>query len=99
MESVRQIPRRTQDRRDASQRIAELPHDWKEFENEPDTDFSLPHHSQWAVSILEKWLARCNAGATSVPIVVAGEEHFDRPHEQINTDPSRRGGNSVRTCG
>lgn len=91
MESVCRIPRRTQDRRDTSQHIAPLPHRWEEFENEPDTDFSLPHHSQWAETILDDWRPRCGAGAMSVPVVVDGQEHFDRPQLQINSDPSQPG--------
>ncbi|PYJ00070.1 MAG: proline dehydrogenase, partial [Verrucomicrobia bacterium] len=41
---------------------------------EPDTDFSLPHHAEWAKQIVAKWKPKCGQNATDIPLVVAGEE-------------------------
>src|SRR4051794_21545786 len=48
------------------------------FHNEPDTDWSLPHHSEWAKSILSSWQGRHGTNAIDVPLVIAGGEQFDR---------------------
>ena len=58
------------------------------FHSEPDTDWSLTHNGQWAETILADWRRRCDAHATEVPLVVAGEEITDRPLN-TSTDPSR----------
>ncbi|MCH9614484.1 MAG: 1-pyrroline-5-carboxylate dehydrogenase [Chlamydiia bacterium] len=51
METVRREPRREQNR---TQPPKHLPSN-APFENEPDTDFSLPHNRIWAEQILAKW--------------------------------------------
>lgn len=59
------------------------------FTNEPDTDWSLSHHSDWAQSILDEWQPRHGASAADVPLVIAGEELCgDRPPHPSH-DPSR----------
>jgi RHH-type proline utilization regulon transcriptional repressor/proline dehydrogenase/delta 1-pyrroline-5-carboxylate dehydrogenase len=64
---------------------------WPAFRNEPDTDFALPHHADWAQSILENWRDRHGPSALEVPLVVAGREIFeDRPSRE-SSDPSRPG--------
>ncbi len=40
------------------------------FENEPDTDWSLPQNSRWA----EEIVARHEAGIDLIPIIIAGQE-------------------------
>ncbi|MEM1304316.1 MAG: proline dehydrogenase family protein, partial [Planctomycetota bacterium] len=52
IDSTSTTPRRTQDRRRESWAAAR-PHG-DQFVNEPDTDWSLPHHAEWAESILER---------------------------------------------
>lgn len=61
-----------------------------EFTNEPDTDWSLPHHSQWANSIITRWVPRHGEQAAEVPIVIAGVQHTDGTSSE-STDPSRPG--------
>lgn len=52
LETVPDAPRRTQDRRlPVSMKDADDA-SWDKFKNEPDTDFSLPHNSQWADDII-----------------------------------------------
>lgn len=61
------------------------------FANEPDTDWSLPHNSQWAQAIIKQWQTQCDGSAPTVPLVRAGEE-LTRDREQRDAiDPSRPG--------
>ncbi len=84
-------PRNTQDRRlpppeDVAPTGALA---WPKFRNEPDTDFTLKHHAEWARGILETWSVRHGRRALEVPIVVAGcEERGERSIREIH-DPSR----------
>lgn len=79
-------PRRTQDRRtERFERAA--PANWMQFENEPDTDWSLPHHAEWAQRIVAAWQQR----VTDVPLVIAGEEVRDQRTVRNCSDPSRPG--------
>lgn len=58
------------------------------FTNEPDTDWALPHHSQWANSIIERWQPRYGDAAAQVPVVIAGQERQQELASE-STDPSR----------
>lgn len=84
-------PRRTQDRREPPERPQAAP-DPEDFRNEPDTDWSLPHHAEWARSILDDWRERF----TRVPLVVAGREIGEGRDSAECPDPSRPGGLSGR---
>ena len=46
-------PNRQQDRCQPPKQ-PKLADDWREFPKEPDTDFSLPHHTEWAREIIAK---------------------------------------------
>ncbi len=59
------------------------------FTNEPDTDWSLPHHSQWAEDIVARWKSRHGPRAETVPLVVAGEEIATGRELCESIDPSR----------
>lgn len=80
-------PRRTQDR--ASERHDEaLPEGpWHAFQNEPDTDFSLPGNARWAEGIAAAALA---LKAGRLPLVIAGEEAAGVAWKPC-LDPSRPG--------
>ncbi|MEO1527467.1 MAG: bifunctional proline dehydrogenase/L-glutamate gamma-semialdehyde dehydrogenase [Planctomycetota bacterium] len=93
IDTVSAAPRRTQDRREAPSQPAAATN-WEDFVNEPDTDWSLPHHSEWARSIVERWQSRCNENAESIPLWVAGESVESEPRE--SHDPSRPGTVSCR---
>ncbi|MCE9545442.1 MAG: proline dehydrogenase family protein [Planctomycetia bacterium] len=100
--AVSDQPRRTQDRRRVpehntwgvapatlNQKSEIINH--QSFVNEPDTDWSLPHHATWAEEILDRWRPRCGAAAVEIPLVVAGQEvHSNRPVRECR-DPSRPG--------
>jgi RHH-type proline utilization regulon transcriptional repressor/proline dehydrogenase/delta 1-pyrroline-5-carboxylate dehydrogenase len=88
-------PRHQQDRREPAPEAAEgavggeggLP--LQTFRNEPDTNFALAHHAEWAQSIVDTWLRRHGSRALDVPLVVAGhEERGNRPIRETH-DPSR----------
>ncbi len=53
--SVSDAPRRTQDRHQASAPVMAADHPWQEFQNEPDTDWSLTQNAQWARELVETW--------------------------------------------
>lgn len=86
-------PRRTQDRRGARGPQPEttsgtlvLP-----FVNEPDTDWSLPQHAEWAQTIIAKWHPRCGAQAAEIPLAVGGEDILEARTIRECSDPSRPG--------
>jgi RHH-type proline utilization regulon transcriptional repressor/proline dehydrogenase/delta 1-pyrroline-5-carboxylate dehydrogenase len=85
-------PRRTQDRRRPPPPPSPAASAaWPAFRNEPDTDFALPHHADWARSILETWRDRSGKSALEVPLVLEGREILEgRPTRESN-DPSRPG--------
>lgn len=97
LETLSDAPRRTQDRN--VERVFQLVRDPAGacgvdertgkfvLQNEPDTDWSLPHHSEWAQGILDAWKDRI----TDVPLVIAGEELRDARITRDCLDPSRPG--------
>jgi RHH-type proline utilization regulon transcriptional repressor/proline dehydrogenase/delta 1-pyrroline-5-carboxylate dehydrogenase len=90
--SLTNAPRRTQSRGApppaARQGTGEA---WPAFRNEPDTDFALPHHADWAGSILEAWRDRHGNDALEVPLVVAGRQLYEDRPVGDSLDPSRPG--------
>lgn len=67
-----------------------IPNPQSEFQNAPDTDWSLPENSLWAEQTVQRWLPRCDNQAADIPLVIAGEQ---RSLGQVreSTDPSRPG--------
>jgi len=65
---VSDAPRRKQNRLTEQFDTPRAEMRWQEFENEPDTDWSLPANSGW----VEQIVARREA-ATKIPLVIAGE--------------------------
>ena len=59
-----------------------------EFENEPDTDFSLPENREWAANIIRKWKDK---PVDPVPIQVAGNLITGEKLTGKGADPSRPG--------
>lgn len=82
METVSAHPRRTQNRL-----LHPPPPDPKSpFENESDTDFSLPHNRKWAEEIARHWK---NHQPKPIPLVIAGEEHFNEDGVGVNPSESK----------
>lgn len=75
------IPRRTQDRR-ALPKLNNV----EEFENEPDTDWSLSQNREFAKNIVERWKKR----TYDIPCVIGSGIIFTK-HRTQGIDPSRPG--------
>lgn len=96
IESIRKIdqvscsPRRTQDRNMPPVQ-PQAPSDWRHFDNEPDTDFSLPQNAAWAQRIVKEWMPRCDAQAITVPVSIGGQIDQGRGSLIESIDPSRPG--------
>jgi len=56
------------------------------FDNEPDTDFSLPIHVKWATEILTKYKDKVFA---PIPLVIDGKEIHESKPSGIGKDPSK----------
>jgi len=84
-------PRRTQNRFKEIQPVSPTAQGWQRFTNEPDTDWSLPHHAEWAQSIIERWKLRYGDHAPQVPLVIAGEKMLEQRSIRDCLDPSRPG--------
>jgi RHH-type proline utilization regulon transcriptional repressor/proline dehydrogenase/delta 1-pyrroline-5-carboxylate dehydrogenase len=84
----RSTPQRTQNR--LTERFDEpLPErPWREFENEADTDWSLPQNSEWAEGLVRRTGA--DLAGTTLPLVIAGDESLSRESKPC-LDPSRPG--------
>ncbi|MHC4993565.1 MAG: proline dehydrogenase family protein, partial [Planctomycetota bacterium] len=90
VKGLTEAPRRLQDRRGEAPSV-EMDADWRRFVNEPDTDFALPHHADWAASIVESRIDLRDDDAEQVPLVVAGRVVFGEREIAEGMDPSRPG--------
>jgi RHH-type proline utilization regulon transcriptional repressor/proline dehydrogenase/delta 1-pyrroline-5-carboxylate dehydrogenase len=96
VESIQRIPevsnkpRRIQDRTQPPS-IPSEPIRWQSFVNEPDTDFSVPINSRWAQDIIDRWVGRCDANATTIPLSLGAHEVEGAGDEYASYDPSRPG--------
>ncbi|MDI1313028.1 proline dehydrogenase family protein [Prosthecobacter sp.] len=81
LDTLSAAPRRSQDRRNVKQPAAGA------FVNEPDTDWALPHHAEWAQGIVSAWEQRC----VEVPVVIGGMEITTGLSARECLDPSRPG--------
>lgn len=88
-------PRRTQDRHQSPRQPA-VAQTWATYINEPDTDWALPHHSEWAQSIVDDWITRCDERAEQVPLRVAGETRDPTTETSGATKTSRETGADQR---
>ena len=95
---VNTSPRRIQQRREMPLPAERAVRQWHLFENEPDTDFSLPDNSRWAAEIVERWHPRCGSAAPLIPLVVNGREILDEQRLRDCHDPSRPGTIVARYC-
>ena len=88
METVPTSPRRTQDR--AAETFPEAMGTFHEgeFNNEPDTDWSLKANRRWAEAVRAKWRKSPGEAPMEVPLVVAGEEVYEGRERQECWDKS-----------
>lgn len=82
IETISQESRRTQDRHETPIHL-DLKHP---FENEADTDFSLPQNRKWAENILNRWK---NKKIDPIPLVIDQKEIFHSHPEGKGFDPSK----------
>jgi len=87
------LPERSRRSQDRSAELGEDPGpvSLESFDNEPDTDFSLPQNLVWAESILARWADRVGEAAADIPVVVGGEDLRGDRLEGFCNDPSRPG--------
>ncbi len=96
---VSDAPRRTQNRLTERFEAAHAEMRWDKFENEPDTDWSLPDNSKWAEQIVAADVRRrsfdgADESASSrrrlleIPLVIGGEE---LPQSEISNSKSQIG--------
>ena len=90
MHDVPQVPRRTQNRNAPPARPVVSP-EYKEFVNEPDTDFALAQNRDWAHTIIDDWQDRHGDKAVTIPLMIAGRLVHEDRREREATDPSRPG--------
>ncbi len=88
MEQASSAPNRVQNRRQHPAQPA-APETWRLLTNEPDTDFSLPHHSEWAQSIVAHWQPKCDSLAADIPCVIGGADEAGEGANFESLDPSR----------
>lgn len=88
-DEARRKQNRAAERHDSA--LAEM--DWRQFRNEPDTDWSLPHNSTWAEQIVN----RAATPVPAIPLVIGGDaiEPGDRSFGSC-LDPSRPGAEVTR---
>ncbi|MDJ0990644.1 MAG: proline dehydrogenase family protein [Desulfobacterales bacterium] len=61
-----------------------------EFNNEPDTDWSLAANREWAEGIRDKWQRRPGEDPIEIPLVIAGEALFDGREVRGCLDPNQK---------
>lgn len=82
-------PRRRQNRLTAQQ----IHDPCSPFENEPDTDWSLPDNRKWAEEILENWSRKV---IDAIPLVIAGKQIDGKETPGVGNDPSHSGSTLYR---
>ncbi len=91
MDVVSEVPRRQQDRRQPAPASPPQADSWRDFQGEPDTDFSLVHNVEWAEQIVAAWEGRHGSSARDIPLLVAGREITERRQRVESLDPSHTG--------
>ena len=61
-----------------------------EFNNEPDTDWSLAANRQWAEAIRECWRKTAADAPIRIPLVIAGQERYDARDVRECFDPNQK---------
>ncbi len=61
----------------------------REFNNEPDTDWSLAANRQWAEAIREKWQKTAEDAPIQIPLVIGNEEILEDRDTRTCLDPNQ----------
>jgi RHH-type transcriptional regulator, proline utilization regulon repressor / proline dehydrogenase / delta 1-pyrroline-5-carboxylate dehydrogenase len=80
--SVSFKPRRTQNRLIEPSKAEQA----QDFQNEPDTDWSLPQNCKWAEEIVRKWQSR---EYEAIPLVINGKEVLPSSKNDVSSRPVR----------
>ena len=90
MDKVKLTPNRIQDRNTETfpEKMGALYEG--EFNNEPDTDWSLPANRIWAEAIRGKWMKSPDDAPIEIPLVINGEEIFEDRSVKECLDPSQK---------
>lgn len=88
--TVSSAPRRTQDRDLEPCQPPDADH-WRNYTNEPDTDWALSHNVRWAEGLVEDWRQRCDDRATIADLPLLAGRGPDRRLTGKSYDPSRPG--------
>ncbi|MEM8680829.1 MAG: bifunctional proline dehydrogenase/L-glutamate gamma-semialdehyde dehydrogenase, partial [Planctomycetota bacterium] len=92
--TLEDAPRRTQDRNQPPTPPPASSFGFEsgwQFENEPDTDFSLGQNVAWANDLVSRWEPMHAEQAMDIPLTVAGETVTDERPVKECRDPSRPG--------
>ncbi len=81
-EKTSSLPRRTQNRLTKPQPTVEP---GGPFQNEPDTDWSLPQNRKWVEKIIKQWFGRA---IEPIPLVIDGKAVTSEIRKGIGVDPS-----------
>ncbi len=95
---ISSAPRRSQNRQQKTASVGSSKETWLSFDNEPDTDFSLPQNGEWAGQIIAKWRPLCAEQAPMIPLVIDGEVIRKDRVVRDCVDPSRPGVVVGRYC-
>ena len=60
-----------------------------EFNNEPDTDWSLAANREWARAIRERWQKTTDDAPVEIPLVIGGQEIYDAREVRSCHDPNQ----------
>jgi RHH-type proline utilization regulon transcriptional repressor/proline dehydrogenase/delta 1-pyrroline-5-carboxylate dehydrogenase len=60
-----------------------------EFNNEPDTDWSLAANRMWAQTICERWKKSAGDTPIDIPLVIGGEDIYDDREVRTCQDPNQ----------
>ncbi len=83
-------PHRTQDRNTEPLSASIGTYHQREFNNEPDTDWSLAANRSWADGIRKKWMTSPGDEPIEIPLVIGGKEVLDDRPSRSCVDPSQR---------
>lgn len=87
LDSLSDHPRRQQDRSTEGLQPRKPLTDWRQFTNEPDTDFALPANSIWGDAIVDRWRQRVET-PVEIPLFIAGQEITAERETRDCIDPS-----------
>jgi len=87
--AVKDTPNRTQNRQTETKSKEIGTYYQNEFDNEPDTDWSLAKNREWADGIRHKWMKSASEIPIEIPLVIGGEDIHEDRDTVVSSDQSR----------